>query len=102
MNAAAVEPQPAPSGAITAFGTNASRSSVLVEPRASSMSPVTAVIASGVCCRFSSRKRAVTTISSSAPGGCGCACAVFVAGNAAAKSRPGAPHTTRRIAARNA
>ena len=46
------------------FGENVSSIVTSVRLRASMFSPVNAVIASGVSCRFSSRKRAVTTISS--------------------------------------
>ena len=49
MNAAAVEPQPAPSGAMTVFGANASIIVTSVRLRASMFSPENAVIASGVC-----------------------------------------------------
>ena len=46
------------------FGENVSSIVTSVRFRASMFSPVNAVIASGVCCRFSSRKRAETVISS--------------------------------------
>src|SRR6202040_1009174 len=65
--AAIVAPQPAPRGLMTAFGTNAARLVTSVSPRAARVSPVTAVIASGVSCSFSALKRAGNVTSSSCP-----------------------------------
>src|SRR5882672_136746 len=64
MNAAAVEPQPAPSGWMIVFGENVSSCVTSVRFFASRFAPEYALIASGVSCSFSSRKRDVTTISS--------------------------------------
>ena len=54
-----------PSGWMIVFGENVSIIVTSVRLRASMFSPENAVMASGVSCRFSSRKRADTTISSS-------------------------------------
>ncbi len=63
MKAASVPPQPEPSGLITVLGTVRARSVTLVSPMAVICWPVTALIASGVCCSLVSRNWAVTTTS---------------------------------------
>src|SRR5690606_25738597 len=50
---------------VITFGAEALRSRVLVTPRVSSSLAVMAVVESGISCSFSSRRWAVTTISSS-------------------------------------
>ena len=49
---------------MTTFGAQSPTSTTLVAPLAASDAALIALIASGVCCKFSSRNRAVTTISS--------------------------------------
>jgi len=63
MNAVIVLPNAACAGRKLAFGTVYATSDAVLNPRCCRSCAVIAVIAIGVCCRLSSRYRAVTTTS---------------------------------------